>query len=296
MTIDELLAWATLQLPGSDTPQLDARVLLGFVLGKTSAALYARSDDVVADDYRSRFEALVLSRKNGVPVAYLTGAREFWSLELMVNRSVLIPRPDTELAVERVLSHACSIEQGRVLDLGTGSGAIALAIASELPTFEIIATDVSAPALALAAVNQTAFGLKNVSFVEGNWYNPLRSMTASEGQPGRFDIIVSNPPYIDPQDPHLNLGDVRFEPSGALVAQKKGYADLKVIIEGANDFLFAGGWLILEHGYDQGDSVRALLEHAGFDNIQTHTDLSANDRVSEGQKPDLLSRLAGQIT
>ncbi|NKB76884.1 MAG: peptide chain release factor N(5)-glutamine methyltransferase [Gammaproteobacteria bacterium] len=283
MTIDQLLIWSRRELASSDSASIDANTLLCFVTGKNTAFLYAHGEEFIRQFEAATFENLVNLRKKGHPIAYLTGSREFWSLDLTVNEDVLIPRHDTELIVETLLSVSESLggtHLSRVLDLGTGSGAIALAAASELPNWEIVGVDISQAALRVAEVNQRKLALANVQFVQGCWYQPLKGTCYEQS---KFDIIISNPPYIRKDDIHLDRGDVRFEPIMALVSDEEGYADLKKIIYGSAEFLSPNGWIILEHGFDQAKEVRRILLDSGFDSIQTHRDLGGNERVTKGR-------------
>src|SRR6185312_15239860 len=226
-------------------------------------------------DVQATFEALVARRAAGEPVAYLTGRRGFWTLELEVTPATLIPRPETELLVELALERLPRDMACRVADLGTGSGAIALAIASERPQAQVVATDASADALAVARRNAQRQGFGNVRFVQGDWLAPL----AGE----RFALIVSNPPYIEAADPHLARGDLRYEPAAALASGADGLDDIRRIIADAPAHLEAGGWLLFEHGWNQGDAARALLREAGYAQVFTAQDLEARDRVSGGK-------------
>ncbi|CAN0602831.1 unnamed protein product, partial [Ectocarpus sp. 12 AP-2014] len=213
-------------------------------------------------------------RQQGEPVAYLLGKREFWSLPLTVTPATLIPRPETELLIE------CALElslpgDARVVDLGTGSGAIALALAHERPHWQVTGVDVSAEALEVARANAESLGLARVDWRLGNWLEPLGTE--------RFSLIVSNPPYVTPDDPHLEMGDLPFEPRSALVAGEDGFADLRLITEAAPDHLVPEGWLMLEHGFEQGEGVRDLLTRAGFEAVRSHRDLSGQERISVGR-------------
>ncbi|WIO74607.1 peptide chain release factor N(5)-glutamine methyltransferase [Porticoccaceae bacterium LTM1] len=274
MTVAEHLRRAVELENISTTPRLDIEVLLCHVLEKPRSYLFAWPDEVLSEQQEALFSALLDRRKKGEPVAHLTGVREFWSLPLQVNSSTLIPRPDTELLVEAALQLPLP-EQAHVVDLGTGTGAIALALASEKPHWKIVAADVQPDAVALAESNRAALGFKNVSVVQSNWFEGLADQT--------FDLIVSNPPYIDPLDPHLSQGDVRFEPRTALVAENNGLADIEIIASGAMQKLNAGGWLVVEHGYDQGEAVRKVFSGSGFTEVATRQDLSGNDRISLGR-------------
>jgi len=306
----QALRMAQHALSGSDTARIDAEMLLGEALGATRAGLYAWPERVLSPSEQSRFESLLERRILGEPVAYILGEREFWSLRLRVTPHVLIPRPETELLVEAALSLAAAAAAGsvasaesvgaglveagpvgagpvgagfarelletrlRVADLGTGSGAIALALAHERPHWLVVATDQSADALRVASDNATALGIRNVSFRQGNWCEALPE--------GLFDMILSNPPYIDPQDAHLTQGDLRFEPVTALAAAEHGLADLRAICHEVVRHLAPGGSLLLEHGFEQGPAVAQLLEDAGFRGVRTLPDLSGLPRVTMG--------------
>lgn len=271
MTIQEALQRAMASLPG-DSPKLDAEVLLGFVLGQSRTYLYTWPERELSATQQSLLEELVARRASGTPVAYLVGEREFWSLPLQVNEHTLIPRPETELLVEQALARLP--RSGRALDLGTGTGAIALALVSERPDAEIWAVDASREALKVARANVERLGLP-VQLVHSDWFAQL------SGQ--RFHLIVSNPPYIAEADPHLGQGDVRFEPLTALASGRDGLTDIRQIVARAPAHLHPGGWLLFEHGYDQGAPVRELLTRAGFSSVETVQDYGGNDRVTLGQ-------------
>lgn len=255
----------------------DARLLLAFALGRPASWLYAHGGDPIEAEALQRFDALLEARRAGQPVAYLTGRRGFWTLDLEVNADTLIPRPETELLVELALARLPASAPCRVADLGTGSGAIALAIAKERPQAEVVATDASSGALAVAQRNASAHAIANVSFRHGSWFDPL----AGE----RFDAIASNPPYIADGDAHLAQGDLRFEPAAALSSGSDGLDDIRELIGKAGDFLQIGGWLLLEHGVDQGAAIRQLFAAAGFVEVATERDLEARDRVTLGRWP-----------
>jgi len=255
----------------------DAEALLLHALGHDRAWLFAHGRDPVAEPVAASFRALVARRVAGEPVAYLTGRRGFWTLDLAVGPATLIPRPETELLVELALERLDAAPGRRVADLGTGSGAIALAIASERPAARVLATDASAAALEVARANAAAHRLGNVEFRLGPWWAPL----AGE----RFDLVASNPPYIAAADPHLAQGDLRFEPASALASGVDGLDDIRQIIDGAPGYLQAGGWLLLEHGWDQGAAVARLLRERGFEAVSTAQDLEARDRTSLGRWP-----------
>ncbi|MEI7035862.1 peptide chain release factor N(5)-glutamine methyltransferase [Fulvimonas yonginensis] len=253
----------------------DAEILLAHALGKPRSWLIAHADDTLGDSAVADFHALLGRRAQGEPVAYLTGRRGFWTLELAVTPATLIPRPETELLVELALAKLPRTGTPRVVDLGTGSGAVALAIARECPHARVLATDASAEALAVARRNAETNRIRNVAFAEGDWFAAL---------PGeRFDLLVSNPPYIAADDPHLAQGDLRFEPAGALASGHDGLDDIRHIVAGAPAHLRAGGWLLFEHGWDQGAAVRGLLEAAGYREVFTAQDLGRRDRVSGGR-------------
>lgn len=276
-TIAQLLQWAVIQLADSESPKLDAEVILCSLLEKDRSYLFTWDDKVMADDIISRFSALITRRQAGEPVAHILGFREFWSLELEVSPDTLIPRPDTEVLVEQAL--ACMpADACQVLDLGTGTGAIALALASESPQAIVTAVEYQQGAAALARRNAQRCGF-DVTVLQGSWFTPLAANQ-------RFDVIVSNPPYIERNDPHLAMGDVRFEPLTALVADDDGLADLKHIISQGYQFLNPGGWLLVEHGFEQGAAVRALFSASDYHEIVTHKDYGNNDRITVGQRKE----------
>lgn len=254
----------------------DAKVLLAHALGKSPAWLVAHADEALDHDALDRFDALLRARVDGQPVAYLVGRRGFWTLDLAVTPDTLIPRPETELLVELALSRIPPDAASRIADLGTGSGAIALAIAVERPLCRVVATDASEAALRVAHGNAREHALANVQFRHGSWFAPL----AGE----RFDLIASNPPYVANGDAHLAEGDLRFEPAAALSSGSDGLDDIREIISSAEGFLVAGGWLLLEHGLDQGAAIRELFEAAGFVEIATERDLESRDRVTLGRR------------
>lgn len=271
VTVQELLRSGS-DLP-TDSARRDTEILLCHCLGKSRAWLYTWPEKGVARDCARDFEKLLAQRREGVPVAYLTGERDFWSLQLAVSDATLIPRPETETlvswALELALPNAAS-----VLDLGTGSGAIALALASERPHWHVTALDVSEEALQVARGNAVRTRLTSVHFVQSDWYQ------AVTGQ--RFNALLANPPYIDGDDPHLALGDVRFEPRSALVSSDSGLEDLGRLVTGAPDQLLDGGWLLLEHGFEQANAVRVMLHDAGFSQVSTRRDMSGQQRITGG--------------
>jgi release factor glutamine methyltransferase len=274
-SVVELLAEAG-TLPG-DEARREAEILLCHVLAKPRSYLFAWPEAEVDAASAERFRAGLRARREGRPLAYLLGRREFWSLTLTVNEATLIPRADTELLVERALALELP-QSARVLDLGTGSGAIALALARERPAWQVTGVDVSAAALAVARANGEALGLARVRWLCGSWFAPV---------PGeRFDLVISNPPYVAPGDPHLARGDLRFEPRSALVADDDGFACFDAIIAAAPAHLGPGAWLAFEHGAAQGEGVRQRLAGAGFAAVASHRDLAGHERVTLGRRPE----------
>lgn len=271
MRIDDALTWAEYTLVNSDSALLDAQVLLAFVLGKETIYLITWPERDLSRAQKAQFESLIEQRVNGQPVAHLTGTREFWSLPLRVNNSTLIPRPDTEVLVEVALEKCTA--NAHILDLGTGTGAIILALASELPRATCIGVDYSHDAVSLALENRDNLQLNNVQIKQSNWFDNVQ---------GDFDVIVSNPPYIDATDKHLQQGDVRFEPLSALVANEQGLADIRHICQHASTFLKVGGCLLFEHGFEQAPAVQQILQENGFTRIMTQLDYAGNDRVTLG--------------
>jgi release factor glutamine methyltransferase len=264
-------------LPGAEA-RAEAELLLAHALHKPRAWLYAHGGDALEPESAARFEALLQARRRGEPVAYLVGRREFWSLDLEVGPAVLVPRPETELLVELALARVPADAPVRVLDLGTGSGAIALAIARERPRAQVTAVDASAPALALAQRNAARLGLANLRFLRSDWFSAL----AGE----RFELLVSNPPYLADDDPHLREGDLRFEPAFALSCGPRGDEALQAIARAAPAHLAEGGWLLFEHGLAQGEAARALLAHSGLGQVRSWRDLEGRERVSGGSRGD----------
>ena len=275
-SIKNLLDFARNKLIDSPSARFDAEVLMAHVLDSKRSFLYA-NPELELPDYRSdAFKKLIKQRAEGQPVAYLTDSTEFWSLPLTVTPAVLIPRPDTERLVEAALSKIPTEIDWRIADLGTGSGAIALAIASERNNCEIHATDISPAAIEVARENGSRLGLENIHFHCGSWSEPLR---------GKFQLVVSNPPYINADDPHLMRGDLRFEPRTALTPGFDGLSAIRDISRCTQDMLVEGGWLMFEHGWDQGAATRQVFMESGFTGVETMQDLQGHDRVTVGEKP-----------
>ncbi|BFM17141.1 peptide chain release factor N(5)-glutamine methyltransferase [Maricurvus nonylphenolicus] len=274
LTIQQNLARASELDQISDSARLDVELLLAECVERERTYLYTWPEKELTPEQQARFESLFSRRLTGEPVAHILGQREFWSLPLQVNPSTLIPRPDTERLVEVVLDLDLP-NDARVVDLGTGTGAIALALASEKPGWNITGVDQSVDAVKLAEANRQALGFNHITIKQSDWFGEL----ASE----QFNLIVSNPPYIDQQDPHLAEGDVRFEPLSALVADANGLADIQHIAEQAKQHLLPGGWLALEHGFEQGEDVREIFSACGYVDVVTEQDYGGNDRVTLGR-------------
>lgn len=255
--------------------RLDAEVLLALALGKPRSFLHSRPEQELTNEQSRVFDGLLARRLAGEPLAYLTGEREFWSLPLRVNEHTLIPRPETETLVEKALDRIPIDSDTHVLDLGTGSGAIALAIASERPLAKVTATDVSKNALTIARQNAINLNIDNIEWLAGDWFAPLAGHL--------FDVIVSNPPYVAEGDPHLEQGDLPAEPRIALVASGDGLAAIRAIAKSARKRLNRHGWLLIEHGYDQAPAVAGILSKAQYDSIHCHKDASGIVRVTEGR-------------
>lgn len=274
VTVGEVLRQAVTTLtPTSPTPRLDAEVLVMHVCTFGRSHLITHQPVAVTDDQRRQLDVLMARRQRGEPIAYLTGTREFWSMELNVSPHTLIPRPETELLVEKALVRIPPDADWTVADLGTGCGAIALALAKERPRCRVIATDISPEALEVARLNANQFCLANVEFHEGDW------LTALAGD--RLDVIVSNPPYVRADDPHLGQGDVRFEPRQALIAGADGMDAIRRLVRHVPQSLTPGGWFLFEHGSDQADAVGDLLRQHGYRDIVYHRDLGGHDRITE---------------
>ncbi|KMW74847.1 SAM-dependent methyltransferase [Photorhabdus luminescens subsp. luminescens] len=274
MDYQSWLKQAATQLSASDSPKRDAEILLGFVTHRSRTYILAFGETQLASEQFNQLEALLARRVKGEPIAYITGEREFWSLSLNVSPATLIPRPDTECLVEKALERL-SLTPCRILDLGMGTGAIALAIASERPDCRITGVDINPDAVMLAQGNAEKLKIQNVDFLLSNWFSSLNNQ--------QFGMIVSNPPYIDETDPHLSQGDVRFEPDSALIAAQQGIADLHTIIDLSRHFLSPGGWLLLEHGWKQGNVVRSLFSESGYRQVATFQDYGGNERITLGQ-------------
>ncbi len=272
-----LRAGVRLLATASGSPRLDAELLLAHALGCGRAQLFVRRAEALDAATAERYLNLIAARREGRPIAQLTGRREFWSLELSVTPDVLIPRPETELLVERALALLPQAGTPRVLDLGTGSGAVALAIATERHDCTVVATDLSAAALSVAQGNAAALGCANLRFAAGDWFGA----TGNE----RFDLIVSNPPYIADDEWAVADPELAFEPRAALDGGVDGLAHLRVIAAAAPAHLVPGGWLIVEHGAGQSEAVHELFTRAGLRAVATSTDLAGRPRVSEGRRP-----------
>ncbi|KLU16669.1 MULTISPECIES: peptide chain release factor N(5)-glutamine methyltransferase [Xenorhabdus] len=278
MNYQHWLQHAAAQLITSDSPKRDAEILLQHVTGRSRTYLIAFNETPVSPEEASQLDILLARRIQGEPIAYIVGEREFWSLSLTVSPATLIPRPDTECLVEKALE-LLPESSAQILDLGTGTGAIALALASERQDCGVTGVDINPDAVALAkhnaARNTGKLPVHNVNFLQSEWFSAVGER--------QFDMIVSNPPYIDELDPHLREGDVRFEPAAALIAAQNGIADLQTIIEQARHFLLPNGWLLLEHGWKQGIVVRNLFLEKGYQQIATFQDYGGNERITVGR-------------
>lgn len=276
VSIAKLLENATQQLNNnSSSAVLDAELLLAHCLQKNRSYLLAWNDSIPSVEQQKHFQQLITKRQQGIPVAYLVGKKAFWSLELAVSPAVLIPRPETEHLVEVALDKIAHINQPTILDLGTGSGAIALALATERPDARIIASDTSTAALAIAQRNKDHYQLNNVTLLHSDWFSTIPAQ--------HFDLIVSNPPYIENNDPHLQ-GDIQYEPQQALTSGTDGLAAIRTIISHANTYLKPNAYLILEHGYNQGSHVRAILTKASFKRVVSIKDYAQLERLSLGTR------------
>lgn len=273
ITVRGLLAAAGTQLDGDEAAR-EVELLLAHALGRGRAWLYAHGDDSLAAEAAIRFHGLLMRRARGEPLAYILGRREFWSLDLVVTPDVLIPRHETELLVELALQKIPQGKKVEIADLGTGAGGIALALARERPLARVLATDVSAAALMVARGNAKQLGIDNVEFAEGDWCAALGER--------KFELIAANPPYVADVDLHLVRGDLRFEPPVALASGAAGLDALGIIVRDAPAHLRSGGWLLFEHGFEQGPAARAALTQSGFVGVFTHSDLEGRERVSGG--------------
>lgn len=275
MSLSELITrTSSLLEQSSDSPRLDAEVLLCHLLQKDRAYLLAWPEKELDTETLEEYQQLVQRRLHGEPIAYITGQKEFWSLSFQVNRDTLIPRPETEHLVEYILEHYPAGQALRLADLGTGSGAIALALASERPQWKIEATDSSAPALEVAQSNARQLNINSVSFHQGSWFEPLANQ--------QFEIIVSNPPYIAEDDEHLTRGDVRFEPASALSSGPDGLDDIRQIADQARQHLGPGGLLIIEHGYDQQQKILQIFTSLGYTRPLQLEDMAKKPRITLG--------------
>lgn len=275
-TIETLLDSATARLGAtSDSARLDAELLLAQALDKPRSHLRARPELSVDEGSQREFDRLLMARLQGIPLAYLAGEREFWSLPFKLTRDTLIPRPETELLVQTALECIPGDAAWKIADLGTGCGVIALTLASERLLCRVTATDISKQTLDVARENGARLSLGNVEFVAGNWFEALSEK--------RYNLIASNPPYVCAGDPHLDEGDVRFEPRRALVSGVDGLDAIRHIIGSAPAFLLPGGWLLLEHGYDQAETIRGLFAAQQFKDIRSVRDLAGHERVTLGQ-------------
>jgi release factor glutamine methyltransferase len=276
LTIKTALAAAISLLQSvSDSPLLDAEVLLCKVLGKDRSYLRAWPDVELNPQHHHAYQVLVNDRQQGKPVAYITGIREFWSREFKVSPAVLIPRPDTELLIELSLELIPANRSCKIIDLGTGSGIIAVTLAAERPLAQISATDISEAALEIAKLNAAQHNTGTINFYHSDWFNNVPD--------GKFDLIISNPPYLSEDDKHLQQGDLRFEPTTALIANENGLMDIRIIAEAAIEKLELGGYIMVEHGFDQGLVIRKLFVGLGYQNVRTYEDLGGLPRVTVGQ-------------
>lgn len=265
-------------MPVSDSARLDVDVLLAKVLGKDRTYLYIWPDKSLSVDEQRDFHNMLARREKGEPIAHIVGEKEFWSMALYVDTSTLIPRPDTEILVERALHLLPPGKSQKILDLGTGTGAIAIAIASERPDSEVLGVDNSESALALAEKNIQRHSLNNLALLHSHWFDAVAERN--------YDMIVSNPPYIDPRDQHLRTGDLRYEPMTALVAERHGLADIEMLVDQALNFMSENAWLVLEHGNEQGESVRQRMRRSAYTEVDTARDLNGHERVTYGRKPE----------
>lgn len=262
--------------PVSESPLLDAEILLCLALDKDRSHLRTWPEKKLLPEQNSHFEALLQKRLSGMPIAYITGNREFWSRDFEVGPDVLIPRPDTELLIDQALKLIPERQPYRLIDLGTGSGIIGITLAAERPDSEVIATDCNANALTIARRNAQRHNVRNIQFLQSDWFEAVSDSTL-------FNLVVSNPPYIADNDPHLTEGDVRFEPMSALIADNHGLSDIERIVNAARRYLRPQGHLLVEHGYNQQDQVQAIFSQLKYRNVVTYHDLSGQPRVTYGQ-------------
>lgn len=276
LTLEQIIRQSSqLLAPVSESAKLDVELLLAKAIGKDRTYLFTWSDKLVSSEDKSIFEVMFDRRMKGEPIAYILGQQEFWDLTLNTAQHTLIPRADTETLIEWGLELSEILpEHAKVIDLGTGTGAIALALAKENPSWQVQAVDLIPQAVELAKQNAEINNLNRVKIYQSSWFDQVD---------GEFDLIVSNPPYIDPDDEHLSQGDVRFEPKSALVADNNGLADLELIADQARQYLVNGGWLLMEHGYDQREQLQAILTQLGFQQVTTRIDLGGNPRITGGQ-------------
>ena len=263
--------------PCSDSARLDADLILSFALNIPRTRFITQGDIPVSDTQAEQIQSLINKRKTGCPIAYITGSKGFWDLELFVNEHTLIPRPETELLIEFALAIFPANKPISVIDLGTGTGAIAIAIAKARPNWQVIACDKSKEALTIARKNRDKYGLTNLELVNSDWFSSI-------DQQESFDLIISNPPYVADEDPHLKQGDVRFEPLSALRSGPDGLDDIRQIVKSSKDYLNEQGWLIVEHGYDQAETVKAIFSKHGYHTIQQGMDLNGHTRATYGQR------------
>lgn len=277
LTIQQALQRASELKAVSDSYRLDTELLLAEALSQTREYLHTWPERSIAPEQERLFGQLFARRVNGEPLAYILGRKDFWDFQLLVNDSVLIPRPETELLVETAieLMRAQADPKIHIVDLGTGSGAIAIALARELPAGKVTAVDRSADALHVAQLNAQRLAVSNIEFCEGSWCDKLADNSA--------EVIVANPPYVALDDPHLQQGDLRFEPDMALAAGDEGLADIKLIVQQATRVLRNRGWLLIEHGYNQGRQVAALFGASGYQQVASKTDYAGLDRLTVGQ-------------
>lgn len=276
MNVQQALAFVQSEITGDQAP-IDARYLLSHLLQKNFSWLKTWPETLLSEEQQTMLVGMVKRRKNGEPIAYITGEKEFWTLRLETNSSTLIPRPETELLVEKALAFLSFYKNAKVLDLGTGTGAIALAIASERRDDQVFASDFQLGAVELAQRNVRLNNLDNVTILQSDWFSNIEKI--------EYQLIVTNPPYVAPGDPHLNQGDLVFEPDSALVSDDNGLSDIKIIVSQAKSYLTAAGKLMIEHGFEQGSEVRQIFDQFGYDDVETVCDLSGLDRITMGSLP-----------